>query len=253
VLLSPWLLAAAIASAQEPQNVPPAPAHYFNDDAGLVDSYAARRLDQKLQRFDEETSSQVVVAIFRALPWEPMEDFTVRTAQAWKVGRKKLDNGAVLFVFVDDRKMRLEVGYGLEGALPDITAKRILEDTMGPLFREGQYAAGIDAGVDAVVAATRGEYRAPPRKRRSESGGAALLLPLGFIVLMFLLSRRLNGPPGPRRRRGPFYIGPGGGWGGGGWGGGGFGGGWGGGGGGGGGGFGGGGGSFGGGGASGSW
>jgi len=253
VLLAPWLLAAAVAAAQDTRAVPPPPAHYFNDYAGLVGAADAARLEQKLKAFDDQTSSQVVVALFGALPWEPMEDFTVRTAQAWKVGRAKLDNGAVLFVFVNDRKMRLEVGYGLEGALPDVTAKRILEDTVGPFFREGRYAEGLSAGVDAVLAATRGEYRAQPRKPTTDTGGAALLVPLGFIALIFFLSRRLNRPLGPLPQRGgrprrTFYIGPGGGWGGGGWGGGGWGGG-----GGGGGGFGGGGGSFGGGGASGSW
>jgi uncharacterized protein len=215
----------------------------------VVASSDARRLEQKLKRFDEETSSQVVVAVFPELPAESMEDFTARTAEAWKVGRKGLDNGAVLFVFVNDRKMRLEVGYGLEGALPDVTARRIIEDVIAPRFRQGDYAEGLRAGTDAILAATRGEYTAPPREStRPDSGALALLVPLGFIALIFLLSRQLDQPVGPlprnrRRRRGVWYIGPGGF-------GGGLGGGWGGGGGGG---FRGGGGSFGGGGASGGW
>jgi uncharacterized protein len=247
--LAMLFLAAALAAAQEA--VPPPPARYFNDYAGVVASSEARRLEEKLKRFDEETSSQVVVAIFPELPAESLEDFTVRTAESWKVGRKELDNGAVLFVFVNDRKMRLEVGYGLEGALPDATAKRIIEDVIAPRFRNGRYGEGVEAGVDAILAATRGEYTAPPRKPGGTDGGAlALLVPIGFIALIFILSRRLDRPLGPlaghRRRRGGFwYIGPGG-FGGGGGGGGGWGGG-------GGGGFGGGGGSFGGGGASGSW
>lgn len=213
----------------------------------------ARRLEQKLKRFDEATSTQVVVAIFPQLPSESsLEDFTQRTAEAWRIGRKEKDNGAVFFVFVNDHKMRIEVGYGLEGALPDVTAKRILEDTVAPHFREGRYAEGLNAGVDAIMAATRGEYTAPPRGEGPDSGPLPLLLPLGFIAMIFILSRFMDRPLGPiarqrRRRRGFWYIGPGGFGGGGGWGGGGFGGG------GGGGGFSGGGGSFGGGGASGSW
>ena len=212
----------------------------------------ARRLESKLKRFDDETSTQVVVAIFPQLPSESaLEDFTQRTAEAWRVGRKEKDNGAVFFVFVNDHKMRIEVGYGLEGALPDVTAKRILEDTVAPYFREGRYTQGLNAGVDAIMAATRGEYTAPPRRPQPDSGPLPLLLPLGFIAVIFIISRFMDRPLGPistprRRRRGFWYIGPGG-FGGGGWGGGGgFGGG-------GGGGFGGGGGSFGGGGASGSW
>jgi uncharacterized protein len=233
--------------------LPPAPARYLNDYAGVVSPADARRLEDKLRRFDDETSSQIVVAVFSELPSPSLEDFTARTAESWKVGRKELDNGAVLFVFVNDRKIRLEVGYGLEGALPDITARRIIEEEIAPRFREGRFGDGLAAGVDAIMAATRGEYTARPRKPDTEGGPVALLLPLGFIALIFLLSRSLNRPLGPisrrRRRRGSFwYIGPGG-FGGGGWGGGGSGGG----GGFGGGGFSGGGGSFGGGGASGSW
>lgn len=241
------VLAAAIAAAQDLQ-VPPPPERYFNDYAGLVSASDARRLDERLRRFDQETSSQVVVAIFPQLPWPSLEDFTVRTAEAWKVGRKELDNGAVLFVFVGDRKMRLEVGYGLEGALPDALAKRILDETITPAFREGRYADGLSAGIDAILAATRGEYTAPPRRPATDAGPAALLLPLGFIALIFFLSRYMDRPLGPvprgwRRRRTFYFGGPGfgGGWGGGrGWSGGG-------------GGFSGGGGSFGGGGASGGW
>jgi uncharacterized protein len=243
------LLLAAVAAGPEQLQVPPPPGNYFNDYAGLVDPGEARRMDATLRRFDEQTSTQVVVAIFPELPWPSLEDFTVRTAEAWKVGRKGLHNGAVLFVFANDRKMRLEVGYGLEGALPDATAKRILEDVIGPRFREGRYAQGLSQGLEAIMSATRGEYTAQPRKPASDSGPVLLLLPLGFIALIFILSRRLDRPVGPRppggwRRRRTFSIGSGG-----------FGGGWGGGGGwsSGGGGFSGGGGSFGGGGASGSW
>jgi uncharacterized protein len=245
------VLAAATAAAQSPSpSLPPPPEHYFNDYAGVVAPADARRLEQKLKRFDEETSSQVVVAIFPDLSGGSLEDFTARTAESWKVGRKERDNGAVLFVFVNDRKMRLEVGYGLEGALPDAMAKRIIEDVIAPRFREGRYGQGVDAGIDAILAATRGEYTAVKEKPAApESGALLLLLPLGFIALIFLLARRLDRPLGPiprnRRGRRVWYIGPGG-----------FGGGFGGGGGwsgGGGGGFSGGGGSFGGGGASGSW
>src|SRR6266545_4692711 len=116
-------LATAVARAQSP---PPAPEHYFNDYAGVVAPDVAARLDEKLKAFDEQTSSQIVVAVFPELPSASLEDFTVRAAQAWRVGRKKLDNGAVLFVFVKDRKVRIETGYGLEGALPDATAHRII-------------------------------------------------------------------------------------------------------------------------------
>jgi len=239
------LVFALVSAARADVKIPPPPAHYFNDEAGLVSADDGSRIDAKLREFDEQTSNQIVVAIFPELPEPSLEDFTVRTAQAWRVGRKKLDNGAVLFVFVKDHKTRIEVGYGLEGSLPDALCNDILQDRLAPEFRAGRYAAGIDAAVDGMMQATRGEYHAaqkPATRGRGSAGrfncvsAAVLLLFFGFPVLF-------------RRRRGWRTYGGGGwwtgGWGGGGWGGGGFGGG--------GGGFSGGGGSFGGGGSSGSW
>ena len=135
------------------------------DYAGLVSAPEARSLDDKLRAFDQETSTQVVVAVFPELPSPSLEDFPVRTAQSWRVGQKTLDNGAILFVFVKDRKLRVEVGYGLEGALPDALAKRIIADTIAPAFKSGAHAQGLSDGIAAIMAATRGEYQAPPAAR----------------------------------------------------------------------------------------
>jgi uncharacterized protein len=213
----------------------------------------AARLEAKLTEFEKQTSNQVLVAVFPELPSPSLEDFTNRTAESWKAGRKELDNGVVFFVFVRDRKMRIETGYGLEGALPDAIASRILNEQVVPHFRTGDWAGGIEAGVDGIIAATKGEYTAPPPKKARAVSPLAVVLVLLFLLLFIWLgahgSRQVYGGRtydrrGWRRGGGVF---PGGGWGGGGsWGGGG--GGWGGGGG-----FSGGGGSFGGGGASGSW
>ena len=216
---------------------------------------AGERLDAKLRGFDEQTSSQIVVAVFPELPSPSLEDFTIRTAQSWRVGRQKLANGVVLFVFVKDRKMRIEVGYGLEGALPDATANQIIREVMAPRFRQGDYAGGLEAAVDAIMAATRGEYQATPAPARRGPSPVPLWLVLFVIVFVVIpLVRRARYGARTYHRGGwtvPWWFG-GGGWGSGGFGGGSFGGG------GfggssGGGGFSGGGGSFGGGGASGSW
>jgi uncharacterized protein len=251
------LLVAAPAAAQSAlPPLPLAPNRYFTDSAGLVDAGTALRLNEKLRQFDQQTSTQVVVVVMAELPWPSLEDFTARAAEAWRVGRKELDNGAILFVFVKDRAVRIEVGYGLEGALPDATAKRIIEEVIIPAFRQGNFAGGIEAGADAMMAATRGEYTAPaatPRTRRRGGGGSILLIVVILLLVNWMIGRNMSRGRyttyGRRGRRsgwgGPVYWG-GGGWGGrgGGWGGGGFGGG---------GGFSGGGGSFGGGGASGRW
>jgi uncharacterized protein len=229
--------------------VPEKPQRYVTDRAGVFGPGQAEALNAKLEQFERETSNQILVWVDRKVPEGfTLEDFTVRAAQKWGAGQKKEDNGAVLFVFTEDRKARIEVGYGLEGSLTDVTSKRIIDDEMIPLFRQGDYAAGIDRAVDAMIAATRGEYRGTGRtnaergeRRRDGFGsvGTCLLMALffGFWVMA-----------STRRRWRTFGGGgwwSGGGWGGGGFGGGGFSGG--------GGGFSGGGGSFGGGGASGSW
>ena len=250
-------LLVALAGVAGAQDLPPAPRDYFNDYAALVPAADAQRLNEKLRRFDEETSTQILVAVFPSLPSPSLEDYTFRTAESWRVGRKKLNNGLVLFVFPKERKMRMEVGYGLEGAVPDITAKRIIADVMAPRFQAGRYAEGLEAALDAVMAATRGEYQAAPRPPPRRQGTSVWTLLVLLIVVMFFLRIASRGQPRTYSRRGygPGWWGPwgGGGFGGGGWSGGGFGGGGGGGWGGGGGGFSGGGGSFGGGGASGDW
>jgi uncharacterized protein len=246
--LLPWLVfaTAAAAAAQSP---PPVPTQYVTDQAGVLPADAVARLNAKLKAFDEQTSNQVLVAVYPSLPpGAALEDFTVRAAQAWRAGRGKLDNGVVLFVFIADRKVRLEVGYGLEGPLPDITAHRIIDEQITPRFRTGDYPGGIEAGVDAIIAATKGEYKAEPRPAAATGGGISGGTILIIIIVLIILFRSGGGGGRTYGRRGyrggivPFPINfGGGGWGGGG-GGGGFGGG-----------FSGGGGSFGGGGASGSW
>jgi uncharacterized protein len=179
VVLSLLVGGAAGVSAE---SLPAPPEAYFNDYAGLVSSADAQRLDDKLRRFAEATSTQIVVAVFKDLPSPSLEDFTVRTAESWRVGRKDWDNGAVLFVFVADRKMRIETGYGLEGALPDQLAARILDNEVRPRFRAGDWAGGLEAGIDGILAATRGEYTAPPPAPHGMP-----LLPLLVIVLFVIL------------------------------------------------------------------
>jgi uncharacterized protein len=246
------LAAAALPAATE---IPPAPTAFFNDYAGLVPPDRAQALNERLKQFAEETSSQIVVAVFPRLPEdEALEDFTNQVAQAWRVGQEKLDNGAVLFVFKENRKLRIEVGYGLEGALTDALSSRIIREAIAPRFKAGDWAGGLEAGVEAMMAATRGEYQASPRKGSPVAAIVPLVvfcLILIFVIYVSSKASRMQLPHGRtygRRGSAPWIFSSGD-WGGGGGSWGGFGGG----GGGGGGGFSGGGGSFGGGGASGDW
>jgi uncharacterized protein len=247
-----WL---AFLSASFAEKLPAKPAAYFNDLAGVVSRPTAAALDEKLRQFERDTSNQIVVAVFPKMETESsIQDFTYRIAESWGVGQKDRRNGAVLFVFIADRKMFIQVGYGLEGALPDAICKRIIAEEITPAFKAGRYDAGLTAGIESMIKATRGEYTGTGSvagDNGPEESGIVTLIVMAFIFLMvirqFFRGRRrgtVYRSSGRRHVGGPFWGGGGssGGWGGGGgWSGGGGGG------------FSGGGGSFGGGGAGGSW
>jgi uncharacterized protein len=215
--LRPRVLAAAFACSAVFVNelaaaevVPPKPPAYFNDYANVVPKEKALALNEKLAQFERETSNQVVVAVFRKMESDSdVADYTRRVAQSWKVGQAEKRNGAVLFVFVDDRKMFIQVGYGLEGALPDLTAFDITERHIKPRFRAGDYAGGLDEGIDLILKAIRGEYKGDgatvrEKSRSSASGGCG---PLGFLVMLIIILTiiRLG-----RRKGGYGYTGVGG-------------------------------------------
>lgn len=183
-------------STRAAESIPPKPAGYFNDYAGVVSKEAALRLNDQLAQFERETSNQVVVAVFPKMQSDSdIADYTQRVAQSWGVGQADKRNGVVLFVFIGDRKMHIQAGYGLEGALPDITAFDITERHIKPLFRAGDYEGGLATGIDLMLKAVRGEYRGTG-KTVAESDGAIethgwpLLLPVLFFILVVYLSRR---------------------------------------------------------------
>ena len=237
-------------SAHAAEVIPPKPAGYFNDYAGVVSKEAASRFNEQLAQFERDTSDQVVVAVFPKMQSDSdIADYTQRVAQAWGVGQKDRRNGVVLFVFIQDRKMFIQVGYGLEGALPDATAFDITERHIKPLFRSGNYESGLATGIDLICKAIWPEYKGSGKtvaERHGVAGAVSNVLPfIIFIIVLMLLSRffQKRGYGYSSRGGGPVFIptGGGGGWSSGGGGGGGFSG------------FGGGGGSFGGGGAGSSW
>lgn len=169
--------------------IPAAPKQYFNDYAGIASPATAENLNRTLEDFERATSSQILVAIYPTMQSDSsIDDYTVRVAQSWHVGQKGRDNGAVLFIFVQDRKMYLEVGYGLEGALPDVTCKRIIADEIAPRFKAGDYNGGLTAGVNAILAATQGEYKGTGRTvADGRNAGAGSILPFLVIVVIFLV------------------------------------------------------------------
>ena len=143
-----FLLFAAASFAAEV--MPPKPERYFNDYAGVTSTEVQQRLNRRLEDLEKTNSTQIVVAIYPKMQSDSsIAGYTVRVAQGWKVGQKEKDNGAVLFVFVEDRKLFIQVGYGLEGAIPDATAKNIIDTRITPHFRNGDYSLGLTAGVVA--------------------------------------------------------------------------------------------------------
>jgi uncharacterized protein len=222
-----------------------------NDYAQILTPEQSNALDAQLARLEQDTGHQVAVLTLPSLDGEDIEGFSIRVAENWKIGKKGFDNGVILIVAVNDRKLRLEVGYGLEGILPDLTANRIIRDYIVPPFRSGDFAAGIVSGINAVEKVIRKEPLPETARKQAQGRGSSLnfivMLVITFAILgLFGFSsaanRRSNGMWATgSRRRGPTFWGGTGGFGGGGFGGGGGGG------------FSGGGGSFGGGGSSGSW
>jgi uncharacterized protein len=193
---------AAIALAADP--LPPKPTQFVSDRAGILSPQTIAALNSRLEAFERETSNQVIVATFPNAPsGYALEDFTQRTAEAWGIGRKKEDNGVALFVFPKERRMRIEVGYGLEGALPDAIAKRIIENEMVPAFRAGDFDSGVSRGVNAILQAARGEYKGTGRtSAETEEGdqGSWILFLLFILIVMLAISASRNA-----LRRGAYY------------------------------------------------
>jgi uncharacterized protein len=185
------LLCAGSRLAFADEVIPPAPTQYFNDYANAVSSTTASTLNQTLENFERQTSEQILVAVFPTMQSDSsIEDYTVRVARAWQVGQKDKNNGAVLFVFVQDHKMFIQVGYGLEGVLPDALCKRIIDEQIAPRFKAGDFDGGLTAGVQSILAATKGEYKgtgatvADGRARHQSGGIFSTVLIIAFVLLI---------------------------------------------------------------------
>ena len=139
------------------------------DQTGTLSASDVSALTQRLRDLQTRKGSQVAVLIVPTTQPETIEQFSIRVAEAWKIGRKKIDDGALLVVAKNDRKLRIEVGYGLEGALTDITARRIIDEVIVPRFREGDFSGGISAGVDRIIRVVDGEPLPAPRPEASHS------------------------------------------------------------------------------------
>ncbi len=154
---------------------------YANDFTNTIPQNKLDYLNTELKAFDDSTSNQVVFFMNHSLNGYPLEMFTHEVATKNKIGTKENNNGILFCVAKDDRKMRIEVGYGLEGALPDALASSILRNEVRPYFRNNDYYGGVVAGLSAIIAATKGEYKAKPKNTQDEG------IPIEFIILLIII------------------------------------------------------------------
>lgn len=155
-----------------------------NDLAGLLSESARTELEVRLETLEEATGTQVAILTIPSLDGEVLEDYSLRVAETWKLGRGNFDDGALLLISRDDRKMRLEVGYGLEGTIPDAYSKRILDDVMRPRFRSGDFDGGVIAAVDAISGLIQGDDSLPPPVSEPTGQGEK---PTSLVFLFFLV------------------------------------------------------------------
>lgn len=203
-----WTLAVALLCCfgiNAAEVIPPAPEFYFNDYAHVVSTATANQLNHALADFERQSSSQIWVAIFPKMQSESsVEDYTVRVARAWKTGQKLKNNGAILFVFTQDHKLYIQVGYGLEGALPDALCKQIIDTEITPYFKRGDFDGGLKAGVAALMSAAKGEYKGTGKTVADNAIGIVThssfrLLFWGALILFFIIISLLRSGYRPGR------------------------------------------------------
>lgn len=194
-LLALVILLSSVGFAQEIPDAP-VPPRLVNDLADALRDEEEQFLEQKLLAWEDSTSNQLAVVLVKSLEGMDVADYSVRLARKWKIGSTK-NNGILLLVAMEDRKSRIEVGYGLEGKITDAIARRILADELKPEFREERYLTGLDKATNKIISAAAGEYQAEEkqskRKAKKEIGGTFIII---LLVALFLMTRNRRGGGG---------------------------------------------------------
>ncbi len=193
------LLAGAGTEARAQRPLPRLSGHVV-DETGTLTAQERSSLERTLADYEQRKGSQVVVLLIDSTEPESIEEFSIRLADQWKLGRKGVDDGVIVIAALRDRRMRIEVGYGLEGVLPDAVTKRIIAEIIAPRFREGAYAAGLQAGVERMLSVMEGEALPAPKRRQAgpEANGALIVLVALGILIGLLIRVVLSGRPAAR-------------------------------------------------------
>lgn len=185
------------------------PDQLVNDFAGVISSPQRKLLESKLRAYDDSTSSQIVIVTVSTLGDWPIEEAALKIYRAWGIGNAQTNNGILLLAVVEDRKVRIEVGYGLEGAIPDITANQIIQHDIVPAFKNGNYYEGFDAACSSLIQAAAGEYQAPKGYHKKSKGGNIIGLIVLLVIVLFIFSNiNRRGGGGFMSRRGYRGFGP---------------------------------------------
>lgn len=191
------MIAAAIAVAvaiAAGAPLPPAPSRWVEDRVGLLSPAPRAALDQRLERYQEATGHQIVLWIGGTLDGAPLDDWAARTFAAWKVGRKGIDDGLVVFVLAEDRAIDIEVGYGLEGSVPDATASRIIREVMAPRLASGDADRALTDGVEALLTAIEGGPWTGDAPAGVERGPSTVEIVVGALLIVGLLILMVTHP-----------------------------------------------------------
>jgi uncharacterized protein len=190
LLLTLYLLALVLPAAAAALDVPQLKGH-VNDYASILSASEVARLEAKLTQFEQTDSTQFVVLTIPSLEGEDLEGYSIKVAEAWKIGWKGLDNGVILLIANAEKKIRIEVGRGLEGRLTDLVSGRIIRTVIVPHFKKGDFEGGVEAGTTAIIEAVRGEFKAQDRGAasagRSGTNSTSSMLTLAIFLVIALL------------------------------------------------------------------
>jgi len=191
------LLLVIVSAAGFAQDFPAKPNKLVNDYTGTLSADQIQQLEQKLVAFDDSTSIQVAIAILKSVGEYDINDYAQQLGRAWGVGTKGKDNGVMIVVALGDRKISIQTGYGVEGVLPDMYTRRIIDNDIKPYFKAGDYFKGLDAGTNAIIALSKGEYKNDkPKVSKRGSGGSGILIIIIIVVVVIVLLRKGGGGGG---------------------------------------------------------